>query len=256
MSLNERIRAILMRKKWQDQELARKLGMSKAVLSQRFSKSNWTLDEIKSICEWTGYSLQWIVDGYGPELDENLNEAIDNYIQQTSKAPVINDGEILYPAKVKRIPFYDVEATGGINGADVSPVSNPTSTIDIGDFLRDSEAAIRMAGNSMMPGYPPGCILGLVPKRGAGIIPGEVYVYEDQDGRHCKRLFYKNDDPTSDVYACYSDTTTKFESGPREGKLFYPAYEVKADQIVKMWVVVGVIKRNINGAISYKQPDK
>jgi len=40
MALTERIRTIVGRLKWQDQELATKLGLSKATLSQRFAKSS------------------------------------------------------------------------------------------------------------------------------------------------------------------------------------------------------------------------
>ncbi len=153
----------------------------------------------------------------------------------------------------KRIPFYDIEASGGHNGGDVTAVTQPTGTIDIGDILRDSEAALRIAGNSMMPGYPPGCVVGLIKRQSLRIIPGEVYVYETLDGRWIKRLFYKNDDPASDTYICISDSVTKFETGPREGKLYYPPSELKADEIINLFTVVGVIKRNSNGMINYKQ---
>lgn len=236
-SINERIRLILDRAGITNKDVADWLGMTNSRLSQKFKAGIWdSVDELKVIAERTGYSLDSLITGVG--FDGDL--------------PVVMEAE--QPAYgVRRIPFYDVEAVGGLNGGDVSPVAYATGTIDIGDFLRDSEAAIRMAGNSMMPGYPPGCILGLIPKKNKSITPGEVYVYEDEDGRHCKRLFYKNDDPSSDVFYCYSDTTTVFESGARKGKLFYPPYEIKADSIIKLFSVVGVIKRNSSGVIKYKK---
>jgi len=216
-------------------QLARWLKVSDSRIRQKFNKDVWdSLAELKAIAKETGYSLDSIITGEGFEDVSMVQEPSVNYLT------------------IKRIPFYDIEATGGTNGSDVSAVMEPTGSIDIGDILRDSEAAIRMAGNSMMPGYPPGSVLGLIPKKNTSIIPGEVYVYEDEDGRHCKRLFYKDDDPQSDTYICYSDTTTKFDSGPRIGKLFYPPYELKIANIVRIFSVVGVIKRNSTGPVNYK----
>jgi transcriptional regulator with XRE-family HTH domain len=234
--ISERIRGLLSKKKLSDKDIAAVLDVSPQRISQKISSDNWdSLNELQDIAEFLKCDFNWLAFG-------------------TNTPPTAQEPEVKgYGVEVKRIPFYDVEATGGINGGDVSPVSAPTGTIDIGDILRDSEAAIRMAGNSMMPGYPPGCVLGLIPKRNKSIIPGEVYVYEDEDGRHCKRLFYKNDDPASDTYVCYSDTTTRFESGARKDKLFYPPYELKILDIVRLFTVTGVVKRNTNGVINYKK---
>lgn len=230
--VSERIRLVLGRKPGVgEKDIAATIGVTPQRVSQKFNQDNWdSVNELRDIAEFLGCDFMWLAFGDGDGVSE---------------PPMVYEG-------IKRIPFYDVEATGGANGADVTAVTQPTGTIDIGDILRDSEAAIRMAGNSMMPGYPPGSVLGLIPRKGKKIVPGEVYVYEDEDGRHCKRLFFKDDDPGSDTYICYSDTTTKFESGPREGKLFYPPYELKVKDIVRLFTVVGVIKRNANGVINYK----
>lgn len=230
--ISERIRAVLGKKKLSDKDIAAVLGVSPQRISQKISSDNWdSLNELQDIAEFLKCDFNWLAFGDEP--------------------PTVQEPEVK-GYSVNRIPFYDVEATGGLNGGDVSAVSRPTGTIDIGDILRDSEAAIRIAGNSMMPGYPPGCVVGLVAKRNRNITPGEVYVYEDEDGRYCKRLFYKDDDPTSDTLICYSDTTTRFESGPRKDKLFYPPYELKISAIVRLFSVTGVVKRNTNGVINYK----
>lgn len=153
---------------------------------------------------------------------------------------------------VKRIPFYDIEASAGQYVAESGPTTLPAGTIDIGDILRDSEAAIRISGNSMMPGYPPGCVVGLIKRQSRSIQPGEVYVYETHDDRKLKRLYYENDDPNSDTFICYSDSTLKFESGPRAGLYHFPPYKVKIEEIINLFTVVGVIKRNANGYINYR----
>lgn len=237
-SINERIRLILDRKKIANKEVAAWLDMTNSRMSQKFKEGIWdSVAELKVICEKIGVDLDWLITGEGrPEANRSM----------------VSESDSVYETNVKRIPFYDVEAVGGRNGGDVSSVTHSTGTIDIGDTLRDSEAAIRMAGNSMMPGYPPGSVLGLIQKNNKNIVPGEVYVYEDEDGRHCKRLFYKDDDLNSDTFVCYSDTTTRFESGPRKDKLFYPPYQVKIKEIVRLFNVVGVIKRNSVGDIKYR----
>lgn len=246
MSISDRISLIMKSQKLTNKQLAEWLDVSPTRVGQKFSDDVWdSIDELKTIARHTGYALDAIITGKGFSVEKSKILALKDVVTQVQEPQT---------QLSRRIPFYDIEATGGLNGGDVSPVSHPTATIDIGDILRDSEAAIRMAGNSMMPGYPPGCVLGLIAKKNKNIIPGEVYVYEDEDGRHCKRLFYKDDDPTSDTYICYSDSTLRFESGPRKDKLFYPPYELKMADIVRMFTVTGVVKRNTNGAINYKRP--
>jgi len=149
----------------------------------------------------------------------------------------------------KQIPFYDAEAMGGIAITEMSPIHAPAGTIDIGDLLHDSQAAIRIYGNSMLPNYPPGCVVGLIKCTTNFIEPGEIYVVETSDRRLLKRLFYKDDDTYSESFLCYSDNTMKFEGGSRAGKFAYPPFELKKEEIINLFVVTGVIKRNSNSLI-------
>lgn len=147
------------------------------------------------------------------------------------------------------IPYYDTEATGGLIETEMTPIHAPAGTIDIGDLLRDSEAAIRIYGNSMLPNYPPGCVIGLVKCSKDFIEPGEVFVIETKDRRLLKRVFYKDDAPDSNKIYCYSDNIMKFEGGARHGKLAYPPFEIPKKEIVAMYIVTGVIKRNANSIV-------
>lgn len=89
----------------------------------------------------------------------------------------------------KRIPFYDAPAAGSdVAITDMTAIHAPAGTIDVGDLLHDSEAAIRIYGNSMLPNYPPGCVVGLAKCNTSFIEPGEVYVIETRDRRILKRL--------------------------------------------------------------------
>lgn len=148
-----------------------------------------------------------------------------------------------------QVPFYDAEASAGLNEMDMSAKTNPTTTIDVGDLLRDSEAAMRIYGNSMTPNYPSGCIIGIAENVDGFIVPGEVYVIETIKSRYFKRL-YLNDAGT--VYICYSDNTSKFESGPKAGEYFYPTFPIPFDKVRRLFDVTGVIKRNKNSSIIQK----
>lgn len=149
-----------------------------------------------------------------------------------------------------RIQFWDAPAEGGtIQPSEMNPVYAPAGTIDVGDLLHDSEAAIRIYGNSMLPGYPPGCVVGLVKVTSSYIQPGEVYVIETRDQRVLKRLFYQDDDPKSNILTCVSDNTMKFENGGRHGKLAYPNFDIPKEEITNLFMVTGVIKRNSNSVI-------
>lgn len=143
----------------------------------------------------------------------------------------------------KIIPYYDAEAAAGAQyDMDMAAVSTPSQMIEIGTLLRESEAAIRVYGNSMTPNYPAGCVIGTRPNINSFIEPGKVYVVETRGGRYLKRLYYND---TKTAYECVSDNMLKYEDGERKGKPYYPTFEIPLDEVICVHVVVGVIKRNI-----------
>ncbi|HRO18517.1 MAG TPA: LexA family transcriptional regulator [Ferruginibacter sp.] len=152
----------------------------------------------------------------------------------------------------KNVPLFDTVATASNTSVDQSPVSNPVGTIDVGDLLADSEAAMRIYGNSMLPNYPPGSVVGIAQTFDNFILPGEIYVIETDEQRLLKRLFYKDDNPDSDTFLCYSDNTMVFDGGARHGKLAYPPFYLNRTSIRKLYIVTGVIKRNANSKIVNK----
>lgn len=149
----------------------------------------------------------------------------------------------------KRVPFYDAPAAAGMTETEMTAIHAPAGTIDVGDLLNDSQAAIRIYGNSMLPNYPPGCVVGLAKCDSLMIEPGEVYVIETRTRRILKRLFYPKDKPESEKITCYSDNIMKFEGGARDGQLAYPPYDMPKKEIINLFVVTGVIKRNANSVI-------
>lgn len=150
----------------------------------------------------------------------------------------------------KRIDFFEAPSQAGNNYNDeMAPVYASSGTIDVGDLLHDSEAAIRIYGNSMLPNYPPGCVVGLVKVTSSFIQPGEVYVIETREQRLLKRLFYKDDQPDAEKITCVSDNTMTFENGGRHGKAAYPNFDIPKAEIMSLFMVTGVIKRNANSLI-------
>jgi hypothetical protein len=118
--------------------------------------------------------------------------------------------------------------------------------IDVGDLLRDSEAAFTVFGNSMVPSYPSGCLLGIRRNYDGFIQPGETYVIVTKSNRVFKRL-YNTDD--LGAYECFSDNVMVHESGALKGKYFYPPFKIPKDDVIEIWDVVGMIRRNRNSMI-------
>ena len=216
-----------------DIDISRLTGFSKSVVSNYLNgRVQASQNFIDKFCE------VFKIDSF-----DNFLKTDNNYIA------VRRDQKINGKGTGKRIPFYDAEATAGIVETEMSPIHAPSGTIDVGDLLHDSQAAIRIYGNSMLPNYPPGCVVGLNRVTENFIEPGEVYVIETSDRRVLKRLFYKDDDSSSDYFMLYSDNTMKYEGGARDGKLAYPPTIIPKSLIINLFAVTGVIKRNTNSVI-------
>jgi hypothetical protein len=214
----------------------------------------YTRGEIEEELDYADNYIDQVLAKGGNERFLNALKKLDERLLQKAMSPKerLQATRNHLKAKSKTIPLYDAPAIGGDTESDMTPITAPTGTIDVGDLLKDSQAAIRIYGNSMIPNYPPGCVVGLIKNEDSFITPGEVYVVETKTKRVLKRLFYKNDDPDSDTFACYSDNTLTFDGGARYGMPAYPIFYVKRDE-VKLFIVTGVIKRNENSMIVNKQ---
>ena len=207
----------------------------------------------KEVPQISNPKITHIKSGRNAPSPEMCNALLD-YLQVYSKVWLLTgegnmkvDGsqETEAPQTQNLIPMYDVEAVGGTDLADSSAVTKPTKMINIGDLLSDSQAAIRVYGNSMLPGYPSGCVIGTRPISGNIIEWGEVYVVETKDARYIKRL-YKGE---SNTIVCYSDNTNTYADGPRKAKPMYEPFEVPKEEIIRLHRVTGAIKRNDNSLI-------
>ena len=204
----------------------RDIDTGASTISKAISRnSELKLDIVEKILKaYPNVSRQWLITGKGQML--------------------------LEPEKpIKKIPIIGEAAAGG----DMQIYTNEGQEmeyIDVGDLLRDSEAAFTVYGNSMNPNYPSGCILGIKRCYDGFIQPGEVYLLETKSNRVFKRLYY-NDDNTA--YVCFSDNTLMHETGALKGKYYYPMFEVKFDDVIRIFDVTGMIKRTRNSGIITRQ---
>lgn len=198
-----------------------------AVTNLLNGKRNFGINTAKKWSETFGFSESYLRTGEGSLL---------------GATPVLpaEDGSIL---QGKLIPFYDVEAAAGQQyGMDMTTRSAAAALIEIGNVLNDSEMAIRVYGNSMVPNYPAGCVIGVKKATDSFIVPGHVYVVETADNRYLKRLYYSKD---KKALRCISDNTMTHESGCMKGEYVYPEFEIPLSEVKEKWQVVGVIKRNL-----------
>jgi transcriptional regulator with XRE-family HTH domain len=216
-------------------------GLTQEQIAERLGYTRPYLSELKK-SGGNDKVLKAIRHEFAKELENlTLQEPAEPYHTSRLKKKLTGTG--------KRIPLYDAPAAAGIIETEMTPIHAPAGTIDVGDLLHDSQAAIRIYGNSMLPGYPPGCVVGLNKITADFIEPGEVYVIETRDRRILKRLFYRNDDPEGDKIQCISDNNMTFTGGARDGKLAYPPFLLPKSEIIALYAVTGVIKRNTNSII-------
>lgn len=230
--VSNRINNLVKERKTSFYKLSKETGIDQSVFSRvKTGKLNFSSNNIEQIANYFGVNIDWLLTGEGEMLKTPGKEG---------KGSDTTEGANLTVGKV--IPLYDAEAAAG-NGyeMDMSP-ARPIEMIQIGGFLRESEAALRVYGSSMIPHYPPGCIVALKPWVERFIEPGAVYVVETSSNRYLKRLMY-NADKTA--LRCLSDNTIRHEDGSAKGELCYPEFEIPVEDVRRLFRVVGVIKRNI-----------
>lgn len=214
----------------------------------------------EALGEHPNTTSNWVREGYSvgrgvvSKISNTLNVDYDWLLTGKGEKYLTGEGEMLKGrptpesfedgsgfAQGKIIPLFDAAAIGGnSHGMDMTP-ARQIEMIQIGGFLRESESALRVYGNSMTPNYPPGCIVGTKQWNERFIEPGRVYVLETRENRFLKRLYYNMD---KTAYRCLSDNTMLHESGPAKGEFCYPEFEIPIEDVFRLHKVIGVIKRS------------
>lgn len=202
----------------------RAAGLSNGFFKE--SSRNPRADKRKQIsAAFPDLNIKWLLTGEGDMLIGSTNNGNDI---------AISSGKV--------IPYYDAEVAAGTNYEMEMAQTAPVGMIEIGGLLKDSEFAMRVYGNSMVPNYPAGCVIGLRQYNEHFIEPGTVYVIETEENRFLKRLYYSKD---KKAFRCMSDNHMKHETGPMEGEHFYPEFEIPFEDVRRLLRVTGVVKRNI-----------
>lgn len=195
-------------------------------------------------------------------IQRNTDISLDTVSKIITKFPKVNrewlltgEGDMFVetipiPTPKRKVRLIGEAVAGGDMEINVHDDNSRGQYIDVGDLLSDSEAAFTVYGNSMTPAYPSGCVLGIKLNSDNFIQPGETYLLVTKSNRVFKRLYY-NQDKTG--YICISDNTMKHETGPMTGQYFYPPFEVDGSDVLHVYDVTGMIRRNRNSGIIQRQ---
>ena len=225
-TVKERIIHYLKESKITQSEFCKRVGLSSGYIgAMRKSFQPDTINRI--VIEFPNLDITWLLTGEGEMLKNGIAHETDN-------GTTIGSGRV--------IPYYDAEVAAGTEYGMEMTQTTPVGVIEIGGLLKDSEFAMRVYGNSMVPNYPAGCVIGLRQYNEHFIEPGTVYVIETEENRFLKRLYYSKNKKT---FRCMSDNHMKHENGPMEGEYFYPEFEIPIQDVRRLLRVTGVIKRNV-----------
>lgn len=168
-----------------------------------------------------------------------------------SKLPVTTDK----PEAAVLIPLYDTIATAGsLSTAEMAPVTEPVEMINAGDWFRDATAAMRVHGDSMYPAYPSGSIVAIKEVMNKRLVMyGEDYVIETSEYRVIKRLQRSED---KNCWLAYSVNNELWQSGPLAGKPVYEPFDIHKEDVTRLFIVLGSVKRNHSSRIIYNTAHK
>lgn len=160
------------------------------------------------------------------------------------EVPMIIENAPSLPQPRKKIPVYDSQTIGGLNGtvANVDDSAMVSEEIDAGDWFPEATAAMHHYGDSMVE-YPSGSILALKRVNDKRlIINGRNYVIETTEFRVTKQLQYDG----GDVIMAYSSNTETYP----DGRQIHSPIRIPVETVRHIDLVLGcVTKEYSNGAV-------
>jgi len=149
-----------------------------------------------------------------------------------------NDKEHL----IHLIPLYDGVMTASNISQDLPAQTEAVEMVNAGDWFRDATAAMRVHGDSMYPNYVSGSIVAMKEVFNKRlIIPGQDYMIETSEYRVLKRLQRSED---KQCYLACSTNLEIWEVGPQKGKLIHEPFDIHLDDMVRLYQILGSVKRN------------
>lgn len=178
-----------------------------------------------------------------PEINaEWLLTGIGNMIKNEDK---------IYAVKRKLepqlIPLYDGFMTASRISQDIPALVEPIEMVDAGDWFRDATGAMRVHGDSMFPDYVSGSIVAMKEVFNKRLLVyGQDYLIETSEYRVLKRL-QKSD--LADSWLLCSTNSEIWEVGAMKNRLVHEPFDIHQDDVTKICLVLGSIKRNHSSRI-------
>ena len=207
-------------------ELAEKIGFEQTNLSSAFSGSH-----------------KYLTDGLFERIGAAFPDIFNKNWLLTGEGEMLKNAPSL-PQPRKKIPVYDSQTIGGLNGtvANVDDSAMVSEEIDAGDWFPEATAAMHHYGDSMVE-YPSGSILALKRVNDKRlIINGRNYVIETTEFRVTKQLQYDG----GDVIMAYSSNTETYP----DGRQIHSPIRIPVETVRYIDLVLGcVTKEYSNGAV-------
>ena len=223
MTTKERLLEFLAYKKIGQTKFEESCGLSRGLINNmKGSLSTASVNKIANT--YPELNTEWLLQGKGLMLK----------IPETENLPQPR----------KKIPVYDSQTIGGLNGtvANVDDSAMVSEEIDAGDWFPEATAAMHHYGDSMVE-YPSGSILALKRVNDKRlIINGRNYVIETTEFRVTKQLQYDG----GDVIMAYSSNTETYP----DGRQIHSPIRIPVETVRHIDLVLGcVTKEYSNGAV-------
>lgn len=251
LSINERIKLILDRKGINDKDLAAAMGVSRSRLSQIFKSGVWDdLKHLRKVAEFTGFPLEYIVDGKLSDQEVDSPDASKGQSYSSVAEPDLSGKTIrpltitLSPSGVELVTYVPVKAQAGYMRGYADPqFIEKLPAFSLPGVIKD-QATYRMFevnGDSMLQLGSKGLHSGdIVIARYLEDIftlkDNRVYVIVTPDGVAIKRVLNRLKDKDSPCLVLMSDN--------KNGE--YPNYLAKPKQILEVWEAKKVISSDFS----------
>lgn len=224
MTENQRLKVLMSRLGFKKQkDFATSLNIKEGSLSDILREKVGVSSSIKDKLEFMyGVNSKWIETGEGEMFKRAVPEKLTEPKNQTNR----------------KVPYYEIDVSASVVGVFTdSAIEAPSSELSV-PGLEDCDFAVPVYGNSMYPIYENGTIIVCKEIENKQLINyGEVYFIVTRDYRMVKRLQRGN---TESTILAESENQEKRPNG----KPKYEPLELPVDEILKLYLVKGCVKRN------------
>lgn len=194
MSIGSRIKEARRAVKLTQKELAKKVGMAQASLSELETGESQSTTMIASFAAVLGVSALWLETGKGPMVEGvDAGPTVDDWLARIPNSKRVVAVDAGHPA-LTHIKKVKLKVQAGITGFQVEPehyegdtTTVPTSWIEKNGLTHESLLSILVKGDSMMPNLHDGDTI-IVNTRDKALLSGAVYVVNYEGEAVVKRM--------------------------------------------------------------------